>query len=1089
MDISTFFIHRPRFSGVIAVVMVLIGLIALVILPVSQYPQITPPQIIVSTTYPGASAEVLVNTVAIPIENAVNGIEGVMYMSSSSNDNGTYTLTITFNIGTDADMAQVKVENRLQQVKALLPDVVNQEGLDIKVQSANILGFLVLASPNKTYSGLYLSNYAYSNLQNPLERIAGMGNVNVYGPQYSMRVWLNPDKITSLGLTSSDIVEAIKTQNIQAAIGSIGSAPAEQGSNLVLTLNTQGFLNNVPDFEKIIVARGSDGGIVRLKDVANVELGADTYQVQASYNNSPSVIIALSQLPNTNALGIMEDVKKEMAVLQEAFPDDMELKLPYDSTEFVRASIQGIISTLIITFLLVVLIVWVFLQNWKATLIPMITIPVSLIATFAVIYVIGFDINILTLFAMVLAIGLVVDDAIIVVERVQYLMKYNKMDKVAAAVQAMKDISSSIVATTLVLLAIFIPVGMMVGLTGQIYKQFAVTIATAVLFSAINALTLSPALCAVFLTNENEQKKTSFLSGFFNRFNSGLQRANEVYQKGAGWLGSHIILTMLIILSVLGIVILGFTRLPTAFLPEEDQGVLFANVELPQTASMNQTLESLDTMTQEILQMEGIEYAISIAGESLLGTAGENIGMVVVGLKPWSERTSKSLSIEAINDRLAQKFPSTLQQTVDFFALPAVPGVGTTSGLSFQLNAIKSNADLNELTNAVNQLLTQINQSSDFKYAFSTFTPDTPHVFLDIDRTKLESYGISVANVFDVLEQNLGSTYVNNITLAGQVNKVIVQADYKYRQSVDDIGNLYVKSETGQQMPLKEFITFGTVMKPQAISRFNQYLTAGINAEVADGISTGTAIDQINAFMKQFTSGYRLSWTGLSLQEVETQGLAFILIAAALIFAYLFLVALYESWLVSFAVIFTNVFAVLGALWGLWLMGLPISLYAELGIVLLIGLASKNAILIVQFTNAYANQGMSILTAAVKGAGERFRAVLMTALTFILGVMPMIFVTGAGAASQHALGTSVVFGMIVAILIGVLFIPALFVLFKSLSIHANHANQKNKVMATQVIHTRGKNNQAKQKREKTAITTRQTTQIPVKQVRLKGGKK
>lgn len=1081
MNFSSFFIQRPRFSGVIAVVMVLVGLIALALLPISQYPQITPPQIIVSASYPGAGAEVLVNTVAIPIENAVNGIENMMYMSSSANDNGTYTLTITFNIGTDADIAQVKVENRLQQIKSLLPDVVNQEGLDIKVQSANILGFLVLESPQKTYSGLYLSNYAYANLQNPLERIEGMGNVNVYGPQYSMRIWLNPDKITSLGLTATDIVNAIEEQNIQAAVGSIGSAPADKNANLVLTLNAQGLLNSVLDFEEIIVAHGGDGGIVRLKDVATVEIGADSYQLQASYNNSPSVIIALSQLPNTNALGIMKAVKEEIALLQQTFPPDMELKLAYDSTEFVRASIQGIVSTLFITFFLVVLIVWVFLQNWRATLIPVITIPVSLIATFAVIYLIGFDLNILTLFAMILAIGLVVDDAIIVVERVEYLMKYRQMDRTSAAVQAMKDIGGSIVATTLVLLAIFVPVGMMVGLTGQIYKQFAVTIITAVLFSAVNALTLSPALCAVFLKNEKQSSDSSVpqstgrLNHLFLRFNTLLATATKQYQRIVGWLGERLLLTICIIVGVIGLIAFGFMRMPTSFLPEEDQGVLFASIELPQTSSINQTLASIDEMTGKILKTPGVDYVIGIAGESLLGTAGENIGMLVIGLKPWSERTTPNLSMDAINDTLMRQFPSTFTQTNDFFALPAVPGVGTTSGLSFQLNAVSASADLTNLTTAVNQLLAEINGSPNFKYAFSTFTPDTPHIFLSIDRTKLESFGIPVSTVFNVLQQNLGSLYVNNVILSGQVNKVIIQADYRYRQSVEDVGNLYVQSQTGEQMPLKEFISFGTVMKPQEINRYNLYLTAGMTAEVAEGISTGTAIEQINAFMKNLSAGYRLAWTGLSLQEVETQGLAFILIGAALIFAYLFLVALYESWLVAFAVIFTNVFAILGALIGLWLFHLPVSLYAELGIVLLIGLASKNAILIVQFTNTYANRGMNIVASAIKGAGERFRAVVMTALTFILGVMPMIFASGAGAASQHALGVSVVFGMLVAVLIGILFIPALFVLFKTLSVKAGKTHSKIVSVAS--------------KKSQTHVDLGKMTQIPVKLINRKGDKK
>ncbi len=1039
MNFSRFFIDRPRFAGVVAVVMVLIGLIALYLLPIAQYPQITPPQIVVSASYPGADSQVLVDTVAVVIENAVNGVEDMLYMESSSDDNGNYTLTITFNIGTDADIAQVKVENRLQQATALLPAVVTQEGLTVRTQSSNILGFLVLSSPHQTYTGLQLSDYAYTHLKNPLERIAGMGNVNIYGPQYSMRVWLNPDKITSLQLTTQDIIQAIENQNVQAAVGAIGAAPSPN-SNQVLYLSAQGFLNQPEEFEQIVVAVSPDGGIVRLKDVARVELGADTYAVQATYNNQASVIVALSQLPTANALDVMKAVQKETAVLEKSFPADMQLTLAYNSTDFVRASISGIISTLIITFLLVMLIVFLFLQNLKATLIPMITIPVSLIATFAVLYVLGFNLNILTLFAVILAIGLVVDDAIVVVERVQYLMKYEHRSAYEAAVRAMGDISGAIVATTLVLLAIFVPVGLMVGLTGQIYRQFAVTIIAAVVFSALNALTLSPALCAIVL-----KEKTPPQKGFFAFFNRSLDKSKNVYLKGVRFLSVFKLVCLALLALVFLTVGLLFRLLPTSFIPQEDQGVLFANLQLPSNSSFNQTQALIDSLTDDILKTEGIQYVMGINGESLLGGAGENIGMLVIGLKPWAERKTSALSMSAIQEKLSAAYRSDPERTIDFFALPPIPGIGSAGGLSFQLNALNPAAKTSDLALALDQFLEALNKSGVFEYAFSTFEEAAPHLYLNIDRTKLQSYHIPVANVFNVLRQNLGSAYVNNITLAGQVNKVIVQADAPYRLQSADIGRLYVASETGEHLPLKEFVTVSHVLSAKSVTRFNQYLSAGITAQAGQGVSTGTAIEAVLKIAQDTLSEqFGIAWTGLSLQEEETQGLSYILIGAALLFAYLFLVALYESWLIAFSVILANGFAVLGALIGLKIMGLSVSLYAQLGMVLLIGLASKNAILIVQFTLSYVKKGQDVLSAAVAGAGERFRAVLMTALTFILGVMPMLFVSGAGAASQHSLGTSVVFGMIAATFIGVFFVPALFALFAGL-IYKTPVSDKRKI--------------------------------------------
>ncbi len=1018
---SKFFIERPRFAMVISIVLTLAGALAISSLPITQYPPITPPQVVVTATYPGANAQDIAKTVATPLEEQVNGVDGMIYMESTSDDLGNYTLTVTFEVGTDVDMNMVKVQNRVQQATPKLPTEVTEQGISVSTESSDILAFFALRSPKGTYSSLPLSDYIYSNLRSDILRVHGVGSITIFGAQISVRVWFDPDRMAAQAINTEEVISAIEQQNIQASAGSVGAQPIKD-IRRTLTLTAVGRLSSVKEFEDIVVRTAEQGGLVRLKDVARIEFGGDRYSaVNAKLGGQDCAAFMLKQTPGSNAIQAMDQIKKELDRLSTRMPEDMECNVVYDATQFVRAAIHEIVMTLILTFALVIGVCYLFLQDWRATLVPSLTIPVSICATFAVLAALGYSINILTLFALVLAIGLVVDDAIVVVERVLHNIEEKKLGAKEATLLSMQEVTGAVVATTMVLLAIFVPVGFVSGITGKIYQQFAVTLSAAVLFSAINALTMSPALCSLLLRHQEPVKH-----GPLAWFNGILNKCRNAYSEFSHILAKDWILTVLLLAVSIVISAWMFVSTPSSFLPDEDQGIIFMDVVLPEGASEVRTDEVLAKITQILSDEKDIQYALAISGSSMLGGNSENVAMFALKLTDWAERKKPEQHASVLLKHFQTKLAEVNEAELNIFVPPAIMGISASGGLDAKVQAL-DNTDPQALDAAVEQFLNSVRGSGKFGVAFTSYTAKTPHLKLVVDRLKCEMYKVPVGTLFATLQNYLGSRYVNDVNIGTQVNKVIVQSDWLTRSEPEDVLKLYVRSTDGSMVPVASLVELKTEPAPRLVSRYNQYPSASIVAIPDAAIASGDAMKVLEeASASALPMGYAQAWSGLSYQEAKAAGQTGILVVMALVFGYLFLVAQYESWMIPVSVMLSVFVAAAGALIGLRIWGLPLSIYAQLGMLLLVGLASKNAILIVEFAKTRHEEGLSIAGAAKDAMHQRYRAVLMTAFTFILGVLPMVYAEGAGAASRVAIGVTVYTGMLAATLLGIAVVPGLY---------------------------------------------------------------
>ncbi|HEX5482899.1 MAG TPA: multidrug efflux RND transporter permease subunit [Terriglobia bacterium] len=1028
-----FFIDRPIFAAVISILIFVAGLLAMLSLPIAQYPKIALPVVQVMASYPGANAQVVEQTVATPIEEQVNGAEGMVYMQSTSSNSGQMVLNVTFDLNRDPDLAAVDVQNRVSLAEPDLPEEVTRQGISIKKQSVNFVALVTLTSPSRTYDATFLSNYATIHIVDSLARLPGVGSVVVFGQRnYGMRIWLNPDKMAQLGITATDVANAIRQQNVQAASGQVGGPPAPAGQQFQYTVRVKGRLTSVPEFANIIVRANPDGSLVHIRDIGHVELAAEDYSSFSRLNGTPTVVLAVMQLPGANALDVAREVHDEMRTLHASFPAGVQYEVPLDTTRFVKASIHEVIFTLALTFGLVFLVVYIFLQSFRATLIPALTVPVSLVGAFAIFTLLGFSINTLTLFGLVLAIGLVVDDAIVVVEACQVHIDEHGMAPREAARQAMSEVSGPVIAVALVLTSVFVPVAFVGGITGQLYKQFALTLAASVLLSALQALTLSPALCALLLRPARQPRGP--LGWFFGGFNRMFRRVTRDYVGSVKLLIRRKVIVVVGLLAIFAGIYFLLGALPSGFVPPEDQGYFFTNVQLPDGAALDRTSAVVKQVEDILKATPGVQDAVGVGGFSFVsGTYNSNTATLFVMLKPWDERNSSRLTLDSIMRATQGRFFGIPQAMILNFAPPPIQGLGTTGGFQFELQD-RSGASVQDLAKVAGQLMAATRKEPAIGTVFTGFRPDVPQINLEVDRAKVNTLGVPLTDVFDSLQTYLGGLYINDFNLFGRTYHVLLQAAAPFRSSSQEIGNFYVRSKQGRMIPLSTLTSAHPMNGPDAITRYDLFRSVEIDGAPAPGYSSGDAIAAMeDAAHKVLPPGYGYEWTGMSYQEVKTHGQVVSILILAVLFVFLFLAALYESWLVPIAVILAVPLGILGALAGTWLRALDNNVYAQIGLVVLVGLAAKNAILIVEFAKTRYEHGLSLFDATVEGSRVRFRPILMTSFAFIFGVLPLAIATGAGSNSRHSLGTSVVAGMIAATVLAVLFVPAYYVMVQGLT--------------------------------------------------------